>query len=182
MKSKSRDILSGSIRKRCLSMMAGLLSNFEELHPETKDLPQGTKYRAFVKDRVNDVLRATLQELTDYDIEYRPLKLGNDNILSVTAEFLESVDRVDFSDAPSVKIQAAKSHAKVLDAVRSTIGAGVLYASDADSVIFEVVGVADCINYMVPIMDKYRLTPDVRTKYVKWRRNLVAAYVSGVGL
>lgn len=173
---KSHQLLSSSLERRLKHLMIQILTKFEYEFVAVKDSQKGIFFRNEIKTAVNDVIRATRDELRDYQIEYRPLRINDDNRLCMTAEFLESIKQIEFTNKPSIKIKASKDKIKILDAVRDELGCGILYYL-ADSIILEIVGVRDCINKVVPVMDNYNLNVTVRGKYTDWRYELVSKYI-----
>lgn len=178
---ESKKMLSGSIERRLANVMVRLLSNFEQKFPDIKDAEPGKMFRFDIKTMLNDVIRATRDELNDYEVEYRPLKMNPDNTLSITRDFIDSVELIDFGPSYSVIITVDIAKAKLLDAVRNELGCGVLYI-DGTKVKLIMVGLEDCINKIVPFIDKYRLTPKTREKYVIWRKEMVTLYKEQVNV
>lgn len=171
--SRSRKVLSSSIERRMKHVMVRMLGEFDKRFPDTD---AGNLFKVDLKHAMNDMIRASRDEINDYDVEYRPVRLRPDNTLSITREFIQSIECVSFSDTPiSLAIMADKSKAKVLDALRNELDVGITYIS-GDQIVFKVCGIRDCL-LTLPFLDKYRLTPDVRDQYVKWRSNLVYSYI-----
>ncbi len=173
---KSHQLLSSSIERRLKHLMIQMLTKFENNFADFKDEQNGSLFRSDIKTAVNDVIRATRDELRDYHIEYRPLRLAEDNILSITTTFLETVKKIDFTDKPSIRIYSHQNKAHILDAIRSEFGAGVLYFIE-ESTVLEVAGLATCINTVIPVMDRYKFANEVRPKYLEWRNKLVQSYI-----
>jgi len=175
----SRDQLIRSMERRTRHLMIQTLQGFEERFSDIEDTSDGQKFKAVIRTAFNDVMRAQRDELYDYDLEYRPMRADDDNILSVTKTFLETVQRIEFglSDFPFFKIYGAKDRHKVLNAIRTEFNAGVVYDS-GDGLVLEIVGINDCVNSVLPIMDRYRLHAGVREDYREWREELVKLYRS----
>ena len=174
----SRDQLSKSLDRRIRNLMIRTLERFEDAFPQQDDTRDGQVFKADLRNIFNDVLRAQRDELHDYEIEFRPMRMSNDNVLAMTPTFLQSVQRIEMSvhnDTPSIRIYATLEHAKVLDAVRSEFGTGVITA-DQETLVLEIVGVQSIVDSVLSIMDRYRLHPDVRTKYQSWRSEVVKLY------
>lgn len=180
----SRDQLSKSLDRRIRHLMIRTLERFEDAFPSQDDSREGHIFKGDLRNMFNDVLRAQRDELHDYEIEYRPLRLSDDNVLAMTPTFLQSVQAVEFeieTDVPSISIYASQEHAKVLDAVRSEFGTGVIHAEPKRQgtglyLVLEIAGVQSCVDSVLPIMDRYRLHPDVRAKYQAWRSKVVKLY------
>jgi len=176
---QSRDQLSKSLDRRVRHLMIRTLERFEDSFEDLENTRDGQIFKGDIKNSFNDVMRAQRDELRDYEIEYRPLKLNTDNTLATTRTFIETVQKVDFGfhdDIPFVAFHASNEHGKVLDAIRSELTVGVIFINDDKNLILEIAGVEDCINRVLPIMDRYRFHPEVRIKYKEWRGELVKQY------
>jgi hypothetical protein len=129
----------------------------------------------------NDVIRAQRDELNDYEVEFKPLRLTDDNKLAMTRTLMNTVQRIEFGFAgefhtPYMNIYANEDRASVMEAVRSEFDVGVLHKAD-NHVILSVVGIDDCISNVLTRMDKYRLHATVRDSYKIWRQRLVDMYL-----
>jgi hypothetical protein len=177
----SREQLIRSVDRRLRHLMVQSLENFEHRFQDIEDTGDGQKYKAFLRTAINDVIRATRDELYEYDVEYRPLSVSDDNILSVTRTFLETVQKMEFSflndDIPSFKIYSGKDKIRVMTAIRSEFGQGVIYEEE-DSLVLEIVGIEACANSVIFILDRYRLHTNIREQYREWRCKVVKAYRS----
>lgn len=160
--------------------MVSSLQNFEERFEDIENSRDGQMFKAHLKTVINDAIRAQRDEFHDYDVEYRPMRLNLDNTLSLTRTFFETIQKIEFrkGDTPSIRFQASIDNSRVLDAVRSEFGVGVIYKESEDVIILEIVGTDQCLNCVLPIMDRYRLHSDVRADYQEWRDNLVKLYRS----
>jgi hypothetical protein len=166
-----------SQERRIRHMMIRVLENFEDSFPDIEDTRDGQIYKGNIRNCFNDAIRAQRDELNDYEIEYRPLRLTHDNILSMTRTFLQTVQKIDFTDVPSVRFYAGVDKRSVLEALRAEIGVGVIYEDDG-SLILEIAGTDDCANCVLSILDKYRLHDDVLARYRDWRCQVVESYRS----
>jgi hypothetical protein len=160
--------------------MVRVLEKFEDSFPELDDTRDGGVFKGTIKAMFNDVIRAQRDELTDYQIEYRPMRLTHDNKLSLTRTLMSTVQRIEFGfagefDTPYMKIVADAQRASVLEAVRAEFEVGVVWVEE-DVAALSIVGVDTCVDSVLPRMDKYRLHPDVRPHYVQWRKKLVGMY------
>lgn len=179
-KDSSRNQLSKSLQRRLNHMMIQVLTQFENQFSEVKDDKPGSLYRFNVRNVVNDVIRASQQELQDYDIDYRPLRVRGDSVLSMTKEFMESIESIDFiwkDGTPGVHIHANQDRMRILAAVRSELECGVIYSDGYGDLVLSVFGIEDCIDSMVPFLDKFTLISGVRQGYQDWRADLVARYI-----
>lgn len=175
----SRDQLSKSLDRRIRHLMIRTLERFEDAFPTEDESREGQVFKGDLRNMFNDVLRAQRDELHDYEIEYRPLRMTDDNVLAMTPTFLQSVQAIDMTvdgDMPCIRIYASHDHAKVLEAVRAEFGTGVVHAESAEQVVLEIVGVQSCVDSVLPIMDRYRLHASVRAKYQSWRSQVVKLY------
>lgn len=172
-------LLTSSIEKRLNNLMVRLLTDFETKFSDIKNSEAGQRYRFDVKTMVNDVLRATRDELNDYDIEYRPLRINANNTISMTTTFMQSIESVDFvvseANCPSLIMRADQSAEKVMAAVRKELNCGVLYIQE-NQVILQVSTIMNCAEKVLPFIDKYMLSPKLREKYKVWRACVVEAY------
>lgn len=179
------DVLSKSQSRRISHLMIRCLQKFEEVFPDLEDSPDGRRFKGDLRNAFNDAMRAARDELNDYDVEYRPMRMGDDNILALTRTMMETVRRVSFgvsdkTGLPFMTMSASTSKGKVLDAVRAEFGCGVIVSED--SVLrLVIVGTQDCVNRVIPIMDKYRLAEGVRDQYRVWREAVVRAYCQETG-
>ncbi len=177
----SREQLIRSVDRRLRHLMISSLENFENRFQDIEDTSDGQKFKAWVRTAFNDVMRAQRDELYEYDVEYRPLSVSDDNILSVTRTFMEAVQKMEFGfiedEIPSFKIYGGKDKGRVLQAIRTEFGQGVIYETD-DSLVLEIVGIDSCANCVLSIMDRYRLHPSVREQYKDWRVKVINAYRS----
>jgi len=184
MNTPSRQQLTRSGERRIKSLMVRTLEKFESLYPNTQRTREAGIFKGDIKTMFNDVIRAHRDELNDYEIDYRPLRVTNDDRLAITRTFMSTVQRVEFSFTdmqctPSVKIYANADNLDILRAIRSEFDAGVIYASDG-SVVLEIVGLDDCVNCVLTIMDSYRLHNAVQKEYQAWRQEVVKGYRSKV--
>jgi len=153
--------------------MVRLLEEFDKRFSESDD---GNLFKVDLKHAMNDMMRASRDELNDYDIEYRPMRIRSDNTLSMTIEFMESIRLVKFTLEPiGLTIVADKEKARVLEALRGELGVGATFLDEDGRAVYAVSGVRDCVS-VLPFLDKYRLVPAVRAEYVKWRTSLVYSY------
>jgi hypothetical protein len=172
---KSRSELARNIEQRAKHVMVSLLNKFEQEFPEIKDSRKGGVFRYDIKNKINDFVRATRDELNDYDIAYRPLKVNPDNSLSVTVNFMETIKLIKFWAEPGVTIHADKSKYQLLDAVRAELGTGAVFI-EGDKAVLEIYGLNDCIKYVIPFLDHYKLNADVNVKYLSWRSKVIGNY------
>jgi hypothetical protein len=157
--------------------MIRVLEKFEDKFPDVDDTREGQIFKGDLRNAFNDVIRAQRDELRDYDIDYRPLRLTNDNVLALTQTFMQTVQKIDFDSKPSIKFYANFDSRRVLEALRSELGAGVI-VSDQDGLVLEIIGVTSCVDCVLPIMDRYRLHASVNPRYNEWREEVVRLYRS----
>jgi hypothetical protein len=160
--------------------MVQTLQRFEESFPDVDNTRQGQIFKSDLRNMFNDVMRAQRDELNDYEVEYRPLRMTENGTLAMTQSFMQTVQKVEFGSrgsVPFMKIFSSKENARVLDAIRMEFGAGVLDNEDG-GLVLEIVGIESCVNCVLPIMDKYRLMEQVGVKYREWRREVVRRYRS----
>ena len=179
----SRDQLAKSQDRRVRHLMIRVLEKFEDIFPEMEDGRDGRIFKGDIRTAFNDVMRAQRDEIHDYQVEYTPLKITNDNTLAMTQAFMQSVKRVDFgwTKNPFFSLYSAEDNRRVMDALWTEFGAGVLFEAldertGETNLCLQIVGVKDCINSVLRIMDKYRLHADTRKRYIDWRRQVVQAY------
>lgn len=178
-KNQSHQTLSTSMTRRVYNLMTRTLSNFDR-NFNFVDVDTAENFKHDLKNSFNDVIRAMRDELEDYDIDYRPFRYREDNIVAITTTFMSTIQKIDFTDKPSIKIYSSIEKVRVLDAVRNEFGTGVLYFDDDGiSIVLEIVGLRSCIDFVIPIMDKYKLSNSVKEIYVKWRESLVKQYTKG---
>jgi hypothetical protein len=177
----SRDQLSKSLDRRIKYLMIRTLEKFEDVFPDLDNTREGGIFKGDIRNSFNDVMRAQRDELRDYDIEYRPLHMTDDNTLAITQTFMSTIQKVGFGtigDKPYIIFYASEESRKVLDALRNEIGAGVITESEEDGLTLEIIGLFDCINSVLPIMDRYRLHANVDSSYNEWRDEVVRIYRS----
>lgn len=177
---QSLDQLSKSLERRSRHLMIQTLQKFEDSFPDVDNTRQGQIFKTELRNMFNDVIRTQRDELNDYEIEYRPLRLTDNGVLAMTQSFMQTVQKVEFGsrgNSPFIKIYSSPEHARVLDAIRMEFGAGVL-CSEGSNLVLEIVGTESCVNCVLPIMDKYRLMEQVGVKYREWRGEVVRHYRS----
>jgi len=160
--------------------MIQTLQRFEDAFPDVDNTRQGQIFKADLRTMFNDAQRAQRDEIGDYEVEYRPLRMTDNGTLAMTQSFMQTVQKVEFGSngkMPFMRIFSSQEHARVLDAIRIEFGAGVLYP-DAGGLVLEIVGTESCVNCVLPIMDKYRLMEQVGVKYREWRGQVVSLYRS----
>jgi hypothetical protein len=180
MNNPSKQQLSRNGERRIKSLMVRILNKFETSYPNIQHVRDAAVFKGDVKTMCNDVIRAYRDELNDYKIDYRPLRVTNEDRLAMTRTFLDTVQRVTFgftseTNKPFVKIYASKDNLDVLRGVRSEFSVGVIYTEDS-SVILAIVGLEDCVNCVLPIMDRYNLHSTVQEGYKNWRQEVVNSY------
>lgn len=176
----SRDQLSRSLDRRIKHLMIRVLEKYEDTYPDIENTREGQIFKGDLRNAFNDVMRAQRDELRDYDIEYRPLQLTDDNTLAITQTFMRTLQRVEFNivaNNPHVIFYASLDSRRVLDALRNEIGAGVIVI-DEEGITLEIVGIESCVNCVLPILDRYRLHGNTTPKYKQWRDEVVKIYRS----
>jgi len=177
---QSLDQLSKSFERRSRHLMIQTLQKFEDSFPDVDQTRQGQIFKTDLRNIFNDVIRAQRDELNDYEVEYRPMRITDSGSLSITQSFMQTIQKIEFGfrgTKPYIKIFSSKDHARVLDAIRMEFEAGVL-APEGDGLVLEIVGIEICANSVLPLMDKYRLLDKVNTRYREWRDEVVKAYRS----
>jgi len=177
----SREQLSKSLDRRVKHLMIRTLEKFEDTFPDLDDTREGRIFKGDIRNAFNDVMRAQRDEIRDYDVEYRPLQLTDDNILAITQTFLRTVQKVDFGftedENPYVEFYGNSESMSVLNALRAEMDAGILLNSK-DGWSLLIAGTATVVNSVLPIMDRYRLHGSVAPKYGEWRNEVVRVYRS----
>lgn len=173
----SQEQLTKSLDRRIRHLMIRTLERFEDSFPDLDDTKEGQIFKGDIRNAFNDVLRAQRDEVRDYEVDYRPLRMNEDNTLSMTQTFMQTVQKIDFGirSEPFLTISASIDKRGVLDAIRSELNAGVICEEDG-YIVLEIVGIEPCINSVIPILDRYRLHADVRAKYKTWRGQVVKLY------
>lgn len=172
---QSHEVLTKSLTRRVHHLMVQCLDKFEQVFDDSE---KAKIFKHDLKNAFNDVIRAQRDELQDYEVEYKPFRFREDNILSMTKTMMETIQKIEFLDKPSMKIFANIDKFRVLSAVRNEFNCGIIYEYASGSLVLEIVGVGDCVNNVVPIMDRYKLNDSVRAQYKKWRSELVNKYRS----
>lgn len=181
-KNSSREQLTKSLDRRIKHLMIGVLEKFEDRFAELDETRDGQVFKGDIRNAFNDVIRAQRDELRDYDVEYRPLQLTNDNILAVTQTFLRTVQKINFGftaedHEPYVEFCGDQDSFNVLNALRLEIEAGVMLRLE-DGCTLLIVGTETIVNSVLPIMDRYRLHTNVATRYQDWRDQVIKIYRS----
>lgn len=174
---RSHEQLAKSQRRRMNHLMVRCLEQFESIFPDAEKSRDGGRFKNDIKNAFNDAMRAATDELNDYTVEYRPLRMDADNILALTRTMMETVTKVSFSheDVFACRIHSGPEKGRVMEAVRAEFECGVVAEDDA-GLVLSIVGLRDCVNKVIPIMDRYRLAVGVRDEYKEWRAALIAAY------
>jgi hypothetical protein len=176
----SKDQLVKSQERRIRSLMVRTLEKFESAYPGVQHTKDAKVFKGDLRTIFNDVIRAQRDELTDYEVDFRPLRVTDDNTISITRTFMQTVQKIEFgytsaTSRPFIKIYADQDHKNSLEAIHREFGGGVIY-SDKSGLTLEIVGAEDCIKCVLPIMDRYRLHDSVRVGYREWRKNVVDEY------
>lgn len=175
----SLDQLSKSIERRSRHLMIQTLQKFEDAFPDVDNTRQGGIFKTELRNMFNDVIRAQRDELNDYEIEYRPLRMTDNGTLAMTQSFMQTVQKVEFgfrNNVPFLKIFSSQDHARVLDAIRIEFDTGVLYNTSDNEIVLEIVGINECVNSVLSCMDRYRLHDKTISAYRAWRSKVVTAY------
>lgn len=177
----SREQLSKSLDRRTKHLMIRTLEKFEDTFPDLDETREGRIFKGDIRNAFNDVMRAQRDEIRDYDVDYRPLKMTDDNTLAITQTFMQAVQRVNLgfteSKSPFVEICAATDKVNILEALRAEMGTGVVSES-VDGLMLQIVGVQSCVECVLHILDRYRLHGTVEPKYAEWRDQVVKTYRS----
>jgi uncharacterized protein YuzE len=176
---QSLDQLNKSLERRSRHLMIQTLQKFEDAFPDVDTTREGQIFKTDLRNMFNDVIRAQRDELGDYEVEYRPLRMTDNGTLAMTQTFMQTVQKVEFgtrSDKPYLKISSDLNHARTLDAIRMELDAGILYQENG-GIALEIVGTEPCVNSVLPLMDRYRLHEQVRMKYLAWRGQVVSSYL-----
>jgi len=175
--SRSHKQIARSLKRRWNHVMVNVLSRFEDTFPDMDDSPDGKRYKGLIKTMFNESMRATSDELNDYDIDFRPLRV-TDEAITMTRTFMETVEKIEFTDddsIPSIKIHSSTEKGRVLDAIRAELEAGIVYEHSAGQLVLVICGMNDCIK-VLPAMDRYRMMGAVRQRYADWRNQLISLY------
>jgi len=175
---QSLDQLSKSLDRRSRHLMVQTLQRFEDSFPDVDNTRQGQVFKADLRNMFNDVMRAQRDELNDYEVEYRPLRMTDNGTLAMTQSFMQTVQKVEFGSRgsiPFMKIYSSTEYSRVLDAIRIEFDAGVLHYNTPQEVILEVVGAHDCVS-VLNVMDRYRLHEKTGLIYREWRSKVVKVY------
>jgi len=174
----SRDQLAKSLDRRVRHLMIRTLERFESSFSQQDETREGQLFKADLRTAFNDALRAQRDELNDYEIEYRPLRMTSDT-LAMTPTFLQSVQKVDFGfklkGDPFFAVYGSIDKAVVLNALRAEMECGLLNQQNEHAVL-TVVGLEACVFSVLPLLDKYLLHPDVRKRYIAWREEITKLY------
>ncbi len=171
----AKQVLKTSAQRRHKHLMIQLLRSFEEIFAPLQSGREAGIFKVGIRNAVNEASRASGDELDEYDIIHRPIRLTDDNILSVTRLFMESIEGVEFIEEPfGIRVTASKGNARQLEALRSEIGIGIVYMKD-DHAIYEAVGTEACVDHIIPVFDKYRLVN--RSSYLQWRQKVQGVYL-----
>jgi len=176
---QSLDQLSKSLERRSRHLMIQTLQKFEDSFPDVDQTRYGQIFKTELRNMFNDVIRAQRDELNDYEIEYRPLRISDNGTLAITQSFMQTVQKIDFGfrgNNPYLKIFSSQDHIRVLDAIRVECNAGVLYQSFENEVVLEIVGIKTCAECVLVILDKYRLHDKTISAYREWRSKVVKVY------
>ncbi len=188
----SRDQLIRSQERRVKHLMIRVLEKFEDTFPDIDDTRAGQVFKGDLRNAFNDVIRAQRDEVRDYEVDYRPLKLTDDNTLAMTQTFMRAVQGVNFGFGeestlstimrPFIEFYASPAKRKVLEALRSEMGTGVIsergLPNDETGLMLQIIGVQSCVDCVLPIMDRYRLHSNVEPSYGEWRSEVVRIYRS----
>ena len=179
MQHPSKELLVKSSARRVQHLMVRTLEKFECAFPHLQQGREGKIFKADLRNMFNDVIRAQRDELNDYDVEYRPLRVDDANTLAMTRTFMQTVKKVEFGmrEEPYMKLFGASDRWKVLNAIRYEFGTGVVLTED-EACVLEIVGTQSCVDHVIPIMDKYHLDESVRPRYRTWRAGVVERYRS----
>lgn len=178
-KNPSQEQLSKSVERRIRHLMIRTLEGFEDSFADLEDTRDGQSYKAHIRNMFNDAIRAQRDELRDYSVDYRPLRLTDDNTLAVTQTFMQSVQRIDMDiedSVPRIRFYASSKNRKVIDALRSELDSGVIYSIEEDEWTLEICGVRDCASSVLLMMDKYRLHSNVHQRYILWKEKVINLY------
>ncbi len=174
----SRQQLSTSMDRRLKNVMIKVLTDFENTFPDMDYTNDGKRFKGNIRTIINDTIRATRDEFNDYEVEYAPLKISYDGILSVTRDFIESIEKIELSMSsaiPKATIHAGASRRNVLEFIRSYINAGVICQEESGSLSLIFCDVEDCLK-AIAFIDKYRLIAKLRQEYSDWRGKVVKFY------
>lgn len=177
----SQEQLTKSLDRRIRHLMIETLQKFEDNFPNLDNSREGQLYKSSLRTSFNDVIRAQRDEIRDYEVEYCPLRLTDDNTIVMTQTFMESIQKVDFGfkdRVPYFAIYADKEKAKVLNALRRELDAGVIFIENDSIAVLQIVGITSCVDSVLNVMDRYRLHADVRERYRIWRDEVVKIYRS----
>lgn len=141
---RSLEQLAKSQKRRLNHLMVQCLTQFETVFPDLEGSRDGGRFKNGLKDAFNDVMRAARDELNDYTVEYRPMRMDDDNILALTRTMMETVTKVTFgvhheTGEFSCQIHAGSDKGKVLDAVRAEFDCGLVHVDDA-GLVLSIVG------------------------------------------
>lgn len=177
----SREQLSKSLDRRIKHLMIRTLEKFEDMFPDLEDGREGRIFKGDIRNIFNDVMRAQRDEIRDYDIEYRPLKLTDENTLTMTRAFMRSVQKIicgfTASDHPFLEVYGGPDSEKVLHALRREMDAGVVERTE-DGFMLLIVGTDVIVDSVLSIMDRYHLHQSVAPEYRIWRDQVINIYRS----
>jgi hypothetical protein len=153
--------------------MVTTLCKFEEAFPDIAEERDGERFKSTIRTIFNEAIRANANELADYEVDFRPLRV-TDEAVTMTRTFMETVERIEFTEVPGIKIYASAEKRKVLDAIRSELDGGIVYEYK-EGLVLHIAGLEDCIS-VIPAFDLYRMLGPVKARYTEWRRRVVGMY------
>jgi hypothetical protein len=178
MKKKDSDVLIASLQRRLKHLMVRVLDESDNRLTGAVDPSVLEAFKVDIKHGFNDAIRANDSEIRDYEINYRPIRWNPDNSLFMTRTFIENLQSITFS-AESVTFTSKADDYRILASLRDEVGAGVVNF-DKDIACYRVVGLNDCINHIIPLLDRLTLKQLIQSDYQAWRQEIVKAYEQGV--
>lgn len=162
-----------NIRRRFNGALAGILSAFEKNFPELQKNDMAIKFKGFVRNAINDAVRASCDELLDADgissdshsIKFSP---------SIAA-LVKDVKILFNHNGRGLTLFVERSKDRILLEIQDEIGAGIIHYEE-DQCRYILAGIHTCVDYAIPFLDNYPFTPEQLESYKIWRSWVVSTY------
>ncbi len=175
----SREVLRRSLERRIRHVFTTALKEIERNCPGTTQTSGWGVARNNILTVGNDASRATVAELNDYVIHQKGISIdkSNDDIkIHLEKSGLTLFQNIEFLEDPiGFRVYASTDNKKTLEQLRNHIDSGIIYFSDPHFVYY-IRGLDDCVNKLIPVLDKLKWVQGLSRNYNDWRAKVVNAY------
>lgn len=177
MNNRNKEILKDGIARRIKHVFVSALSEIEKQFPDIVNNKKWQIARFNILTVGNDALKATKQELDEYQNETNILDVKRSDQglnIKMSMDLVELLHNAMFYDLGITIFAMNEAQEKCLSRLLQELNCGAIDMED-NKLFYHIYGLKTCID-VLSILDKLAWPVDIRAKYVIWRKNVVNLY------